>query len=145
MRSVWLHDSLDAYPGPLRSKLGPQGVTFSLKSPVIKPGAWTVGSGKGSPLAEGRAVQLQVERAGAWYRVATTHENASGALSFTIKGATVGSRDYRAVASDFAGYLQYGRQKPQNPYLERARLTLKGKPGPFCGRPCINFNSSRRL
>jgi hypothetical protein len=67
-----------------------------------------VGSGKGSPLAKGRAVQLQVQRSGAWYWVATTHENASGAFSFTIKGAAAGTRDYRAVVSDFAGYLQYG-------------------------------------
>ena len=88
--------------------LGPQGVTFTLKSSVIRPGTSTVGGGKGSPLAKGRAVQLQMERLGEWYWVATTHENASGAFSFTIKGATAGTRDYRAVVSDFAGYLQYG-------------------------------------
>jgi hypothetical protein len=94
---VWVHPVL-----------GPQGVTFTLKSSVIRPGTSTVGSGKGSPLAKGRAVQLQVERSGEWYWVATAHENASGAFSFTIKGAAPGTRDYRAVASDFAGYLQYG-------------------------------------
>ena len=97
------HEPVWVYP-----VLAPQGVTFSLTSAVIRPGTSTVGSGKGSPLAKGRAVQLQVQRSGAWYWVATTHENASGAFSFTIKGAAAGTRDYRAVVSDFAGYLQYG-------------------------------------
>jgi hypothetical protein len=51
---------------------------------------------------------LQVERSGRWYAVATTHENASGAFSFTIRGTAAGTRDYRAVVSDLAGYLQFG-------------------------------------
>ena len=34
--------------------------------------------------------------------------SSSGAFSFTIKGAAAGTRDYRAVVSDFAGYLQFG-------------------------------------
>jgi hypothetical protein len=97
------HEPVWAYP-----VLAPQGVSFSLKSATIRKGSSTVASGKGSPIAKGRAVQLQVERSGLWYWVATTHENASGAFSFTIKGTAAGTRDYRAVASDFAGYLQYG-------------------------------------
>jgi hypothetical protein len=88
--------------------LAPQGVTFGLAKSTIGKGGSTVASGKGTPIAKGRAVQLQVERSGLWYAVATTHENASGAFSFTIKGAAAGTRDYRAVVSDFAGYLQFG-------------------------------------
>ena len=97
------HEPVWAFP-----ILAPQGVSFALKAATIAPGHSTVASGKGSPVAKGRAVQLQVERGGLWYWVATTHENASGAFSFTIKGTTAGTRDYRAVVSDFAGYLQYG-------------------------------------
>jgi hypothetical protein len=44
------------------------------------------GSGNGSPTAPGRVVQLQVEKAGLWYTVATTHEGTGGKFSFTIKG-----------------------------------------------------------
>jgi len=88
--------------------LAPQGATFGLKKSTIAKGGSTVGSGKGTPIAKGRAVQLQVERSGLWYPVATTHENASGAFSFTIKGTAAGTRDYRAVVSDVAGYLQFG-------------------------------------
>ena len=97
------HEPVWAYP-----VLAPQGVSFTLKSASIRKGSSTVATGKGSPIAKGRAVQLQVERSGRWYWVATTHENASGAFSFTIKGSATGTRDYRAVVSDFAGYLQYG-------------------------------------
>jgi hypothetical protein len=97
------HEPVWAYP-----VLAPQGVSFSLKNSTIAKGHSTVASGKGSPIGKGRAVQLQVERSGLWYWVATTHENASGAFSFTIKGTTAGTRDYRAMVSDFAGYLQFG-------------------------------------
>jgi hypothetical protein len=88
--------------------LAPQGVSFTLKSSVISSGRSVTASGKGSPAATGRAVQLQVERSGLWYWVATTHENSSGSFSFTIKGTALGTFSYRAVVSDFAGYLQYG-------------------------------------
>lgn len=88
--------------------LGTQSVTFSLKASTIKQGRSTTGSGKGSPAASGRKVELQVERSGRWYDVATAHESSSGSFKFTIKGASAGHFDYRAVVSDLAGYLQYG-------------------------------------
>jgi hypothetical protein len=85
-----------------------QSVTFSLKSSTIKKGQSTTASGKGSPAGAGRVVTLQVERAGRWYAVATTHENSKGAFGFTIKGTSAGKFTYRAVVSDLAGYLQFG-------------------------------------
>ncbi len=88
--------------------LGPQSVTFSLKSSSIRAGRSTVGSGKGSPAGVGRVVTLQVERSGKWFSVATTHEKSGGAFSFTIKGKSAGTFRYRAVASDLAGYLMFG-------------------------------------
>jgi hypothetical protein len=88
--------------------LGTQSVSFSLKSSTIKKGRSTTGSGKGSPPGTGREVELQVERSGLWYTVATTHEGAGGSFSFTIKGTSAGKYVYRAVVSDLAGYLRYG-------------------------------------
>jgi hypothetical protein len=88
--------------------LAPQGVSFALGTSTIGKGHSTVGTGKGSPIAKGRTVWLQVERSGTWYNVATTHETGTGSFSFTIKGSAAGTYDYRAVVSDFAGYLQYG-------------------------------------
>lgn len=88
--------------------LGTQSVSFSLKSSTIRKGRSTTGSGKGSPAAKGRKVELQVERSGLWYTVATAHEGSGGKFSFTIKGTSAGTHVYRAVVSDFAGYLQYG-------------------------------------
>jgi hypothetical protein len=88
--------------------LGPQGASFSLKASAIKKGHTTTASGKGSPVAKGRVVSLQVERSGLWYTIATTHENGSGGFSFTIKGTATGTHSYRAVVSDYAGYREYG-------------------------------------
>lgn len=88
--------------------LATQRVSFTLKASAIRKGRSTTGSGKGSPAAKGRKVELQVERSGLWYTVATTHEGSGGSFSFTIKGSSAGTHDYRAVVSDFAGYLQYG-------------------------------------
>jgi hypothetical protein len=88
--------------------LAAQNASFSLKNPTIKKGRTTIGSGKGSPVAKGREVELQVERAGLWYTIATTHEGAGGAFSFTIKGTSAGTYEYRAVILDLAGYIQYG-------------------------------------
>jgi hypothetical protein len=97
------HEPVWIYP-----VLAPQGVSFGLAKSRIGEGRTTVGSGKGSPVAKGRTVWLQQERSGKWYTVATTHETGSGSFSFTIKGSAAGTHDYRAVVSDFAGYLQYG-------------------------------------
>ena len=97
------HEPVWIYP-----VLGPQGVSFGLQKSTIGKGHSTVGAGKGSPIAKGRTVWLQVDRSGRWYTVATTHETSTGSFSFTIKGSATGTYDYRAVVSDFAGYLQYG-------------------------------------
>ncbi len=88
--------------------LGTQSVSFSLKPTTISKGHSTTGSGMGSPAAKGRKVELQVERSGRWYTVATAHEGSGGKFSFTIKGTSAGTYAYRAVVSDLAGYLQYG-------------------------------------
>jgi hypothetical protein len=53
-------------------------------------------------------VELQVERSSRWYTIATTHESASGAFSFKIKGSRTGTFHYRAVASDLVGEFLYG-------------------------------------
>jgi hypothetical protein len=88
--------------------LGGQKVSLKLKSARIGKGSHTTASGKGSPAGTGRVVELQVERAGRWYTVATTHEKAGGSFSFTIKGSSAGSFEYRAVAGLLPGYLEYG-------------------------------------
>jgi hypothetical protein len=86
-----------------------QSVSFKLKSSSIRKGKSTTGSGKASPAATGRVVTLQVQgNSGKWFVVATTHEKSGGSFSFTIKGTSVGRFSYRAVASDLAGYLEYG-------------------------------------
>lgn len=88
--------------------LAGQGVSFTLSKSSIAKGGAVTGSGKGSAPSKGRLVQLQQLRSGLWYTIASTHESASGAFSFKIKGSTAGSYAYRAVASDWAGYVQYG-------------------------------------
>jgi hypothetical protein len=104
---------LGTYPAWGFPVLAPQGVSLSLKASTIALGHATIASGKGSPVAKGRAVTLQVERSGLWYTVATTHESGSGAFSFPIKGTVAGSHLYRAVASDLAGYVLYGYSAPR--------------------------------
>jgi hypothetical protein len=94
--------------------LASQGVSFSLTPPSIMKGQTTTGEGTGSPAAAGRKVELQLEKSGLWYNVATTHEGTGGSFSFTIKGTTAGSFNYRAVASDLPGYLQYGYSPAQS-------------------------------
>jgi hypothetical protein len=90
-----------------------QKVSFSLKPATITKGHTTTASGKGSPAAKGRQVQLQVEKSGLWDTVATTTESSKGAFSFTIKGTSTGNFDYRAVVADLPGYLQFGYSAPQ--------------------------------
>jgi hypothetical protein len=90
-----------------------QHVSFSLNPATITKGHSTAGSGKGSPAAKGRKVELQVEKSGRWFTVATTTEGSGGSFSFTIKGTSTGKFSYRAVASDLPGYLQYGYSKSQ--------------------------------
>lgn len=99
---------LGTYPAWGYPVLGTQSASFTLKASTIKKGHAVAASGKASPVAKGRTVDLQVERSGLWYTIGSTHENASGAFAFTIKPAGTGTFVYRAVVSDLAGYLQYG-------------------------------------
>jgi len=93
--------------------LASQSVSFSLASSKIAEGDETTGSGTGTPAEAGRAVELQVEKSGLWDTVQTAHEGAGGSFSFTIKGTTASSFDYRAVVSDRAGYQMYGYSTAQ--------------------------------
>ena len=88
--------------------LAAQNVSFTLSKSSISKGAAVTGSGKGSAPSKGRLIELQQLRSGEWYTIASTHESASGSFSFTIKGSSGGTFTYRAVASDWAGYVQYG-------------------------------------
>ena len=94
--------------------LAPQHVSFSLSPSTITKGHTTTGSGKGAPAAKGRQVELQVEKSGRWDTVATTTEGSGGLFSFTIKGTSAGTFDYRAVAADVPGYLEYGYSTAQS-------------------------------
>jgi hypothetical protein len=88
--------------------LAPQSVTFSLSKSSVKKGHKVTGKGKGSAAASGRKIELQIEKSGKWYDVASTHESASGAFKFKIKCSSDGTFKYRAVASDHAGYVEFG-------------------------------------
>lgn len=94
--------------------LARQSVSFHLAAPTIKKGTTTTGTGKGSPAAKGRSVELQQEKSGLWYTVATTAEGSGGSFSFTIKGTATGTFNYRAVVSDLPGYLQFGYSPAQS-------------------------------
>jgi hypothetical protein len=93
--------------------LASQSVSFSLASSKIAEGGETTGSGTGTPAEAGREVELQVEKSGLWYTTQTAHESAGGSFSFTIKGTTAGTFDYRAVVSDLPGYQLYGYSTAQ--------------------------------
>jgi hypothetical protein len=88
--------------------LAAQSVTLRLKSAVVRAGRADAASGTASPARSGRLVQLQQERAGRWYPVATARENASGSFSFRIAGSAPGRHEYRAVVADLPGRLLYG-------------------------------------
>jgi hypothetical protein len=88
--------------------LAHQSVTFSLSKSSVKSGKKVTGKGKGSAAASGRKIELQIEKSGKWYDVASTHEKASGSFKFKIKGTSIGSHKYRAVANDHAGYVEFG-------------------------------------
>lgn len=88
--------------------LASQSASFGLKVSTLKRGHSTTGSGIASPAAKGRVVQLQVQRSGLWYTVATAHEGSGGKFSFTIKATATGTFHYRAVVHDLAGYVMYG-------------------------------------
>jgi hypothetical protein len=88
--------------------LARQTVSFKLKKSKIKKGHKTIGSGKARTKAAGRKIELQIKRKGRWFDVKSTHESSSGHFKFSIKGKSVGKHTYRAVASDKAGYIQFG-------------------------------------
>jgi hypothetical protein len=88
--------------------LAPQSATFSLTPSTIAVGGKATASGTATPITAGRTVQLQVEKSGLWYTTATTTEGSGGTFSFTIKGATAGTFDYRVVVTDQPGYQMYG-------------------------------------
>jgi hypothetical protein len=98
--------------------LAPQHVSFSLSKSSVKKGHKVTGKGKGSAAAKGRKVELQIEKSGKWFDVASTHEKSSGSFTFKIKGSSVGKHKYRAVASDHAGYVEFG-------YSAARTLTVK--------------------
>ncbi len=93
--------------------LARQDASFSLKPSTITKGHTTTGTGKGSLAAKGRTVELQVKKSGLWDTVATTTEGSGGSFSFTIKGASTGTFDYRVVVADLPGYLQFGYSSAQ--------------------------------
>jgi hypothetical protein len=88
--------------------LAAQSASFTLQAPSVKKGSSTTGTGAGSPVAPGRAVQLQVKKAGLWYTIATTLEGPDGTFNFTIKGTAAGTFDYRAVINVRPGFVMYG-------------------------------------
>jgi hypothetical protein len=98
--------------------LAPQTVSFALTHSSDKKGHSVIGKGKGHAASKTRKIELQVEKSGRWYDVASTHESASGAFSFKIKDTVIGTRRYRAVASDHAGYVEFG-------YSAARSLTVK--------------------
>jgi hypothetical protein len=88
--------------------LARQDITFGLSKPTVRKGRTVTGSGTVRAKAAGRVIELQTERSGRWYTVGTTHETASGTYKFTIRGNGTGTHQFRAVASDLAGYVMYG-------------------------------------
>jgi hypothetical protein len=88
--------------------LATQSVSFSLSHSSISKGHSVTAKGKGRAAAKGRTITLERLEAGLWHTVAHTKESHSGAFHFTIKGKSAGSFTYRAVASDHAGYVEYG-------------------------------------
>jgi hypothetical protein len=88
--------------------LAPQSAMFGVAPSAIAVGGTATASGTVAPAAAGRTVQLQVEKSGLWYTTATTTEGSGGTFSFTIKGTTAGTFDYRAVIADEPGYRMYG-------------------------------------
>lgn len=88
--------------------LAHQSVSFKLSKSSVKKGHKVTGSGAAHAAAKGRKIELQVEKGGRWFDVASTHEKGGGSFSFKIKDTILGKRRYRAVASDHAGYVEFG-------------------------------------
>jgi hypothetical protein len=91
--------------------LADQGVSLSLSRSSIRKGQTVSASGRVTPHDSGRSVQLQVEVGkNTWRNVtgAKATTKSGGSFSIKIKGKSAGTFTYRAVASDLAGYLQFG-------------------------------------
>jgi hypothetical protein len=58
------------------------------------------------PLSVAATLERQTGRFGT--SVATTTESAAGGFAFAERNLSPGKYTYRAVASDLAGYIQYG-------------------------------------
>jgi hypothetical protein len=99
--------------------LAPQSVSFALSPSSVKKGHKVTGTGKAHAAAKGRKIELQREKSGRWYDVASTHESSSGTFHFTIKAPLVGTLHYRAVASDHAGYVEFGYSAGRSVHVKK--------------------------
>ena len=89
--------------------LNPQDVRIKLAKTTVKPGHSTKLIGSVTPRLKNQKVTLERLSGRRWYTVATTHESAAGAFSFTVPGMT---DTYRAVVAYQPGYYLYGYSKP---------------------------------
>jgi hypothetical protein len=99
--------------------LVPQHVTFEIKPSTVTKGHSAKASGKVSPASKGRKVELQIEHSGRWYDVKSTTESSTGTFSFTIKGKSVGTSTYRAVAADRAGFDEFGYSSARSLHVKK--------------------------
>jgi hypothetical protein len=97
----------------------PQHVSFTIKPSTLTKGHSAKATGKVSPVAKGRKVELQIDHSGRWYDVKSTTESSTGTFSFTIPGTTVGTSTYRAVATDLAGYEEFGYSSARSLHVEK--------------------------
>jgi 5-hydroxyisourate hydrolase-like protein (transthyretin family) len=95
-------------------------VSFSLSHASVKVGKTVVASGKGTPAAAGRVVELQRLEGKKWHNIGATTEKASGAFAFHITEHTAGKYAFRAATDDKAGYVQFG-------YSSARKLTVHKK------------------
>ena len=88
--------------------LAHQSVSFAFTKSTVKKGHKTVGKGKAHAAAKGRKIELQVERSGTWVRRDVDPREVQRLLQLQLKPTKSGKAKYRAVASDHAGYVEFG-------------------------------------